>query len=252
MDLRRALDLGDTEVVSFVGAGGKKTAMGRLVTEGTDRSIAYTTTTNMPPPEGLALVLLSPDELGSLRRTRGGPLALARGSIDGPERVPVKLRGFDPRRIDELVDRSVFDWVLVKADGARGREFTAPAAHEPAIPSSSSLVVVVVSVAAVGQPIDSPAIHRPDRVAALLDVDQSATLTADLVATVLADEGGGCKGIPPSARAVLLVNKADTAEKRATAVNVVQAVTSRTDQFDAALVTSFERGVVEIAVDRSD
>jgi len=52
MELSTALGLSDRALVAFVGAGGKKTAMHRLATEGTERGydVGFTTTTQMPPP----------------------------------------------------------------------------------------------------------------------------------------------------------------------------------------------------------
>lgn len=244
MNLGRALGLGDDELVSFVGAGGKKTAMRRLVREAGDRSVAYTTTTNMPPPTELPLMLLSPSALAGMDRSRSGPLAIGAGSIDAPKRVPVKVRGFEPETIDELAGRGVFDWVLVKADGARRRELTAPADHEPAIPTKSSVVVVVVSVEAVGERLDSGAIHRPDRVAALTGLERGDPVSVEAIAKLLAHEKGGLKAVPTDARAVLLINKADTPTARDTAAAIVEATASRTDRYRTALVTSFDRNVL--------
>ena len=246
MDLRRALGVRGRAVVAFVGAGGKKTAMSQLVREAGDRSVAYTTTTNMPPPPDLPLVLLTPEQLDSMDRTESGAIALARGSIDAPERVSTKLRGFDSETIDRLSRREIFDWILVKADGARQRELTAPAAHEPAIPASSTVVVVVVSVDAIGHPVDSAAIHRPEQVAAVAGIDRSDTVSVEAVAALLTADDGGLKGVPPDSRAVLLVNKADTEEQRETARSLIDAVVVRTDRFDSGIVSSFDRNYLDV------
>ena len=238
MDLGRALDLGDSAVVSFVGAGGKKTAMSRLVAERGSRSVVYTTTTKMPPPS-LPLVLIDPDEVETIARTRHVPIALGWHSIDAPERVPVKIRGFDPSVLDRLADRNLFDWILIKADGARGRELTAPAGHEPAIPARSTIVVVTCSVAAIGQAVGSQAIHRPEIVASLANVDLTDHVTPTVIARVVSDPKGGLRNIPEAARTVLLINKADTHDQRVLAEDIVTEVRSQTDRFDRALVTSF-------------
>jgi probable selenium-dependent hydroxylase accessory protein YqeC len=157
VDLADALGLGDRELVSLVGAGGKKTAMARLVEEGADGGldVAYTTTAHVPPP-GYPLVLAAP---GSLRDTlrHGGDVAdgtaradesvvaFARERVPEPERVDEKLRGFAPGVVDDVFGWDRFDWVLVKADGARMRDFKAPAANEPQIPDTADTVVPVAS-----------------------------------------------------------------------------------------------------------
>ena len=44
--------------------------------------------------------------------------------------------------------------VLVEADAPRGRSLKVPAPHEPVIPASTTLVVVVCALDALGQPLD--------------------------------------------------------------------------------------------------
>lgn len=248
MDLGRAIGLGDNAVVAFVGAGGKKTAMSRLVHEVPERSVVYTTSTNMPPPAGLPLVLVGPEQFRRFRNPRSSAIALAYESIDDPSRVPTKVRGFRAEDIDCLVKEAGFSWVLVKADGARRREFTAPASHEPAIPASSTVVVVVVSVAAIGQQVDAGAVHRPERVAALAEIEMEDRLTVKSAARVLAATEGGIKGIPSDARGVLLVNKADSDRLQETGVDLVNATRTRTDRYDRGIVASLRTGDIHCII----
>ena len=116
-----------------------------------------------------------------------------------PERErPDRYRGYDPGTVDELADCG--DPVLVKADGARMREFKAPSDREPQIPSSADAVVPIASAHAVGQPLDDERVHRVDRVAALTGRDPGDELRPADVAVVLADENGGRKGVPDARR----------------------------------------------------
>lgn len=248
MDLAGALELGERELVSFVGAGGKKTAMAALVATAAERHlrVAYATTTHVPPPDDLPLVLATGDELRDALSSAPESVAIARERVENPDRAAAKVRGHDPTVLDDLFERGLFDWVLVKADGARRREFKAPGENEPVIPADSTRVVPVASVRAVGEPLDERTVHRPDRVTAITGLERGAEITPRAVGTVLSSESGGQKGVPPGATVVPMVNKADTPAQREVARDVLETALDRTRRFDRGLVCSFERGFLEV------
>lgn len=250
MDLAAALELTDSELVSFVGAGGKKTAMRRLVEQGIGRlRVGYTTTTHMPPPDGLELRIggletieqAGPDEIGP--RT---PLAFARERVENPDRVEVKVKGFEPRDVNSLSESGWADWIVVKADGARMREFKAPDVDEPAIPSRSTIVVPVVSATAIGSVLTTEEVHRPERVATIAPVAIGDVITPSVVGAVLASESGGLKGVPADARVIPMLNKADDEHTRERAREALKDAFKRSDRFAKGLITSFETGTLQV------
>jgi len=250
MDVAEALGLGDSELVAFVGAGGKKTTMGHLVEAGEERglSVGYTTTTHTPPPDSIPLVLSAPGGLVARLADRSSPVAFASDRVSDPERVMEKVRGFEPEVLSDLFESSRPDWLLVKADGARRREFKAPGAGEPVVPSATTHVVALASVRAVGQPLDAPVAHRPERIAAIPGVETgvSETITAETVGRVLASPGGGLKNVPRGARVTPVINKADTPELRDRAGEAIEEALGRSERLDRGLVTSFETGYCDL------
>ncbi len=247
MDLAGTLELGDHELVSFVGAGGKKTAMAHLADAATDRGLraGYTTTTHMPPPD-YSLVVAGESDLHRALSTADTPVAFASQYVEQPERAAQKVRGYDPAVLSALFDQNLFDWLLVKADGARRREFKAPGPDEPVIPAASTHVVPVASVQAVGEPLDEQTVHRPERVADLTGLAVGDEITPAAVGTVLASDAGGCKGVPDGASVTPLVNKADTPALQETARAVVTDAIERTARFSSGLVCSFDARTVEV------
>lgn len=249
MDLAGALDLGGRELVAFVGAGGKKTAMGRLVAEGRgSHRIGYTTTTHMPPPEDLTLLLADGDSISdriASTVTESEPVAVAIERVENPARVDEKVRGFTPETIDAVAASGHLDWTLVKADGARKREFKAPGADEPAVPAASTLLIPVASVKAVGEPLDEATVHRPERVGELTGAALGSTITPAIVGRVLAHEVGGLKNRPSGTRVVPIVNKADDADERAIARDILETAFERSDGFEYGVVTSHEADYLE-------
>lgn len=248
MHLADALGLGASAVVALVGAGGKKTAMGQLTAEGTSDGYAagYTTTTAMPPPPDLPMIFTGTAEWRSDLTTQEPPVAFARESVADPERVERKVRGFEPEVVDWIADSGLFDWLLVKADGARKREFKAPCSGEPVIPSTATHVVPVASVAAVGETLATDVVHRPERVAAITALDVGDTITAAAVGTVLTHPDGGLRNTTSEATVIPLVNKADTESRRQTAREVLTHALSRTSRCFRGVLTSFESETCEV------
>lgn len=243
MDLAGALGLEGRALVSLVGAGGKKTAMARLVDEAGTRGLAagYTTTTHVPPPD-LPLVVSEPETLEAALEEEGSPVAFAREWVDQPERADRKLRGFEPAVVDWLHRTRRFDWLLVKADGARRRAFKAPGPDEPALPEATTHLVAVASVGVVGEPLTEDHVHRPERVAAITGLELGDEIDAESVGTVLASRDGGLKGAPDDASVTFLVNQADSDALAETARAVLDAAFAAADRPVRGVVSSFRSG----------
>ncbi|MFB6222139.1 MAG: selenium cofactor biosynthesis protein YqeC [Haloarcula sp.] len=247
MRLADVLGLGSRELVSFVGAGGKKTAMKRLTATGTSRGldVGYTTTTAMPPPPEMPLIVTASSDFRYTLSRDDPPIAFAREWVKNPERVDRKVRGFDPTFLKSVFYSGLFDWVLVKADGARMREFKAPNEAEPVVPAATTHVVPVVSVHAVGESLTEEVVHRPECVAAITDLSVGDTITPEAMGSVLASPEGSLRHVPSSATVTPLVNKADTKALRDTARAVVNHAIKRTTRFSRGVVTSLENDICE-------
>lgn len=191
----------------LVGAGGKKTTLYALATR-LDRAVV-TATVRIPifdPHVARVAVTESPEAALADADADDFPLGLV------PEReFEDRYRGYDPETVDDLA--AAHDGpVLVKADGARMREFKAPGDHEPRIPATADTVIPVASAHVVGEPLSEELVHRPERVAAVAGVDVGDEVTPEVVGRVLASDEGGLKDVPEGATAIPLVNKVDSAE----------------------------------------
>jgi len=153
------------------------------------------------------------------------PSATLRAAADDPDRWPLGLvperegnryRGYDPAIVAALADADAgVDAVLVKADGARTREFKAPDEHEPRIPATADTVLVLVSAHVEGAALTETHVHRPERVAALTGLSVGEEIRAEHVAAVLTHPEGGLKGVPEGATVIPVVNKVDDAADEA-------------------------------------
>ena len=202
-----------------VGAGGKKTTMAALAAR-LDRAVV-TATVRIPVFDPwVEHVVVTDDPVSAVESAEEWPL----GVVPERERSD-RYRGYDPATVDAI--REAHDPVLVKADGARMREFKAPSDREPRIPSKADTVVPIVSAHVVGEPLDEERVHRVERVAALTGRDPGERLRSEDVAAVLASEAGGKKDVPGDATVVPLVNKVDDEDLAATAREIADEVLAR-------------------------
>ncbi|HOX33163.1 MAG TPA: selenium cofactor biosynthesis protein YqeC [Spirochaetales bacterium] len=206
---------------AIVGAGGKTSslfALSRAFSARGSRVLVATTTRMLDP------------ERGSVREGRGfAPLVLAGGrSLESAavalaeagspvllcaSRSGDKLLGVDPPSFDALA--APFDLAFVEADGARGLSIKAPAEREPVVPSSCAIVIGLVGLDSLGEPLDGGIAHRPELLSALVGCPLGSRIEAAHIAALAASPRGLFKSAPDGARRVLLLNKADLADRGA-------------------------------------
>lgn len=253
-DLRAALGVRDGDVVAFVGAGGKTTALLRLARElrAAGARPVVTTTTKIFVPAASDDLRLAVD------RDRSRALGLAAEAI-GSGAIPVvarattpdgKLEGIPDEWVAPLAALAGVTHVLVEADGAAQLPLTAPREGEPVIPASATLVVAVVGADALGARVSG--MHRPERIAALTGLAPSDALDARAIARVVLDPRGNVRGTPATARIVALVNKADDAGRLAAAREIAAALARAGARRVVIAALQAEEAVVEVAGQTGD
>jgi probable selenium-dependent hydroxylase accessory protein YqeC len=237
-------------LVCAVGAGGKKSTLYRLVqahaSAGTSRVGLSTTVLTAPPPPSLGGVRLIA-KASELRRS------VPSAAADSPlvifaEASPKlgRLGGVPPDQLAELHRRARFDVTLVKADGARMRLIKAPAEDEPALPPGTTTVLAVVSIKAIGQPLNETIAHRPERVAAVTGAVPGELLTVSHLARLLASDAGALHRAG-QAEVVPIVNMVDDDAQRALAREVAREALRLTRRFDRVALSAMtaEAPIVE-------
>lgn len=221
ISLSRALRISSGDVVALVGGGGKTSALFRLANELSQASpsplrVLVTTTTRifaaqikLAPsfvtfdPARQSLADLRPD-LQAACEQHGQVLLIGQADAGSG-----KALGVVPDLIDALAASGWFDVILIEADGSRMRPFKAPAEHEPQIPASTTLVVPVVGIEALGRPLTDHHVHRANLVSQLSHTPLGQPVTLETVAKVLTHPRGGLKSMPSSARVAPLLNKVE-------------------------------------------
>ena len=216
MNLSRALrfspkpssTIGGFKVVSFVGAGGKTTAIFQLAREIVNqRSVVITATTHLGvwqiPLADRHIIANNPSDI-QLQNAGG---ILVTGEIEGDRTKPVS--------------EAVLEWLhdsakshniplLIEADGSRQKPLKAPAVHEPPIPEFTDTVVVVAGLSALGKPLTDEHVHRAEIFSELSGLQQNQIVTPNAIIHMLSHPQGGLKNIPAHARCIAFLNQADT------------------------------------------
>lgn len=212
MDLRTAFE--PEGVTAVVGAGGKKSTLYALAEE-LGRTV-LTATVRIPPFEDrVGRLVMTDNPIAAVTNNDTWPL----GVVPGRDGDRDRYLGYDTHRIDGLA-AAIDAPILIKADGARTRWLKAPAADEPQLPDTSDLVVPIASVRAVGERIADEHVHRPERVASLLDRPVGSRIRPTDVVSVMRDQRGGLKDVPDGARIVPLLNMVDDAELESVAEEI--------------------------------
>lgn len=229
--------------LAFVGSGGKTTALFQLARGLLAGSQSTTSRVLVFPTTHLAVGQLTQadqhfyiektDDITSIEQKLPSGVILFTGQDTGNGRVS-GLDAASQERIFSIAETEQCP-LLVEADGSRQRPLKAPSDFEPVIPSFINCVVVVAGLSALGQPLASGYVHRPERFSLLSGVAPGTPITPQALAEVLLHPQGGLKNIPPGTRRIVLFNQADTPELQAMGQSLARQVLP---VYDAAVITS--------------
>jgi len=80
---------------------------------------------------------------------------------------------------------------------------------EPVIPLSSSLVIPVIGIEALGHPLSEEHVFRSEIAAQLTGISLGDDVTAEVIANLILHPSGITRGSPPQAKIVPFINKVD-------------------------------------------
>ncbi len=193
-------------IIAVVGSGGKTSLLkllGRQLVRAGER-VVLTTTTHILAPSAAEgrLVLVG-------KRVPGVEFA---DKLRGPRPVWVaararaggKLRGLEPWQVQGLAIGA--RWVVVEADGARGKPLKAWAEYEPALPEGTHTMVVVIGAWGLGRKLDEASVHRPELFAEAAGMALGQKIGPDHVAKVVLGSRGPLRAMAPGTRVVAVVN----------------------------------------------
>ncbi len=207
MKLQKALEIVPGDVVAFIGAGGKTStliALGHELAQAGMRVLATTTTH------------IAIDELDLMPYATTLDKGIAHLSLALGENRFVflysdirnsRVYGPNSQEIPRLLDAVDSDVMLIEADQSDGLPLKAPFSDEPNIPSETTLVVPMASLAVLGQPLDDEHVYNATAIDERYGFLLGNRVKSPWIAQVLRDEELGLRGVPNGARIVALLNQ---------------------------------------------
>lgn len=208
-----ALGVGDREQIALVGGGGKTSLMFSLVEELVSKGMRVVTgtTTRVLKSEAKrapCVIFLAP---GSDLNQTVRPLLEKHGQVFVGRDLSRKgkILGISPSDADLLYREPWINYLILESDGSAGLPVKAPAEHEPVIPESSSLVVALMGLEALGVPFEESLVFRAELFESLTGLKRGESLSSEVIARVFLSPMGLFKGTPISARRIVFLNKLD-------------------------------------------
>lgn len=218
MDIIRAfgIDINKKERISFVGGGGKTTTMFALAQALKKKGcrVLVTTTTHIfyPGKDQYDLMVMNPaPSLEMFKDVMPAEVVCLGGGLI---RETKKVKSVSSAFLDTLFTSGVFDYILVEADGAKGKPIKAPAEDEPVVPALTTLVVGVVGMDACGRAAKDDTVFRLERFCDVTNISEGEIVTEKTIANLIKHDCGLFKNAPASALKAVLLNKAESLDLR--------------------------------------
>ena len=214
LEVIRSLKLPEKASIALTGGGGKTTLLGVLgrAFKSLGIPVLLTTTTKVQNPFPVEVdwfvASSDPEELKRLVLDRWEPRTLGMAVV-GPFGNH-KWEGVPPKWLDELYTAVEGGIILNEADGALRLPIKAPADHEPVIPASTTHVIPVLGLSALGTPLDEVHAFRPRLIAEITGLALGDPIDEATMARLVTHPRGLAKGAPPDAEIIPFLNQADT------------------------------------------
>ena len=240
LSLVRAVRVQPSSTISFIGAGGKSTAMFNFARE-LPAPVIVTATSHLGVGQ-ISLadkhIIASDDPFIKQMDFEFNGVFLVTGKIEGKNTKPInndyllKLKRF-------CQDQSIS--LLIEADGSRQKPIKAWAGHEPPIPEFTDLVVQVAGMNSIGKPLSDEHVHRAEIFSKLSGLKLGELVSTDSLIRVLTHPEGGMKNIPRHSRRTVLLNQADSPNSQSLAQKMADDLLHH---YQSVLVTSLKNKMI--------
>jgi probable selenium-dependent hydroxylase accessory protein YqeC len=222
MQICDALGLKEKAFISLVGAGGKSTLFSRLTEELLlkNKRIILTTTTKMFTWQLSPFIrkgkLVKDHDEEAIRKfikkyfsvkSKTGRLAVIGEKMAG--KGEEKASGPPPEWLDKWWKEKLADYFLVEADGAAGRPVKAPASHEPVIPLSTTDLIGVIGIDALGLSLQEENVFRSEIFSQLTGLKLGEKIRIEALSLLICHPEGLFKGAPQNCLRHLFINKVE-------------------------------------------
>lgn len=196
------IELDKVNIISVVGGGGKTTSIITLAKELSEigKTVLITTSTGISIPAKDTYTHLFIENIPLYYTPASGGIDYYAEKVDNP-----KLKTYNVTMVDEIINRKIYDFILIEADGSKGRPIKAPAEHEPVISRYTTFTLGIIGLDSLGKEINEENVHRPEIFSKFAE---SSIVDVKSVKSLVISKDGifkNCIG-----KKALLLNKADS------------------------------------------
>jgi probable selenium-dependent hydroxylase accessory protein YqeC len=194
------------QIISLVGAGGKTSIMFDLAKAFKQHQlrVLVTTTTKIYFPEPYLYDDLFYVKIPDFFSPQSKSITVAGSSFDQSTN---KIIGFDFKTIQQLV--SMFDVVLIEADGSKQKDLKYPKNDEPLIHPDSTLVIGVIGLNCLGKPINAETVHRHLLFTESLGYFENQIIQLNMLFDLINSPTGLFKNTPQESQKICVLNQLD-------------------------------------------
>ena len=256
MNLLSAFDIKENKplTIAFTGAGGKSTTMyglaAQLAKKGKTVLVTSTTMIFHPKIKNRPFNYFftgKPETLINQISSKKGTITVLGSKIISEGR---KIKGFTPEKLSIIQNSSLFDIILVEADGSKGKPIKAPAEHEPVIPFNTDIVVGMIGIDSLGTKINIKNVHRPELLTKITESNFNEIIGPELIKKLIKSPEGIFKNTYIKSRKIVILNKSDTSELILKAKNIAEDI-QKYPNIERILITSMTENDPVKAVIRS-
>lgn len=204
MKLNNYIGLKKNDILSIVGAGGKTTMMFKLAEElRLSNKVLVTTTTKIYIPlEDMYDFICTDKKMFSryIDMKENGIYVLGLGINENN-----KILGLSTKELDDLVPH--FDYILIEADGAKGKQLKGWNEFEPVIYEKTTKTVGIIDIQACGIQICENNVHRSKIFCEITDATEGQNVKLQHLYKLMVHPQGLFKGA--QGERILFINKVE-------------------------------------------
>lgn len=208
MKLKDLLHINIGSMVSIVGAGGKSSLMYTLAEElRQDNKVLVTTTTKIynPEREQYDYIKLGNENFRISNQSLNKGIYVYGSSVNEEG----KLIGLSVETL--LRQCPYFDYILIEADGSKGKQIKGWNDTEPVICSASKKTIGVISIEAIGQEVNEKNVHRVEKYIKLTNSKKNEIITIENIISLIFHPKGLFKN--SKGEKIIFINKVESEEQ---------------------------------------
>ena len=205
MKLKDLLKLNKGSIISIVGAGGKSSLMYHLADElRWENKVLVTTTTKiyLPEKDKYDYIAIGENSLSNLKHSKNQGIYVYGSYINKENKI------IGPNVMELENESSYFNYILVEADGAKGKAIKGWNDTEPIICPNTDKTIGVLSLEAIGENIEETKVHRVEEFINITNSRRNEKITLENISSLLFHPRGLFKD--SKGERILFINKIES------------------------------------------